>query len=339
MRYPGLRIAMMLVAAACGGFSAYAADEATLPRTGEIIAHDVNVRAGAHLNYEILTQLDKGDLVLVTARRGDWTRIAMPPGVLTWVSTTYVAEDGLVEGSHVNVRSGPALKYNVLCQLQRDAHVVIKERSEDGKWYGIVPPEAAGAYVSAEYVEDKGPPALYAAWAPRKEACLGSLATAERLRAYELKRPEGSIRFDAIIEHYRRIETNYADLPEARIAKRRIRELERLKKSVGEKIAGESTTETSSGDEATSGEASEHQERAKPKYLTAKGVVREISSESTKAGLYRITREDRWICIVKSGTLGLDTYVGKEVQVWGLEAPSEGWNLRTIVVSRIKLLE
>jgi uncharacterized protein YgiM (DUF1202 family) len=315
-------------------------------RTGEINVHDINVRAGAHLNYEILTQLDKGDLVLVKQTRGDWTRIAMPPGVLAWVSSRYVADDGVVEGEHVNVRSGPGLKYNLLCQLKRDDQVVIKETSEDRAWYGIAPPEAAGAWVYAKYVTDKGPASLYAEWAPRKAKCVALLASADRLRTYELKRPEAEIRFDAILANYRRIESDYADMPEARTAKHRIRELERIKADVTERLAARGST-TSADTEATekttsetqTNAATEQEEQPEAKYLTARGVLREISRESTSKGLYRITREDRWICIVKSGTLDLGAYAGKSVQVWGLEAPSEGWSLRTINVSRVKLLE
>lgn len=146
------------------------------PRTGEITAHDVNVRAGAHVNYEIVAQLDKGDLVLITGERGDWVRIAMPPGVLVWVSTKHVASDGLVESNRVNVRSGPALKYNVLCQLARDATVTITQHGEDGEWYGIEPPEAAGVYIYGEYVAAKGGAELYAQWAPRKATCTALLA-------------------------------------------------------------------------------------------------------------------------------------------------------------------
>ncbi len=310
------------------------------PRTGEINAHDVNIRAGAHLNYEILAKLDKGDLVLVTGTRGNWTRIAMPPGVLAWVSSSYVADDGLVEGNSVNVRSGPALKYNLVCQLKRDDQVVIKETSKDGGWYGIVPPEAAAAWVYAKYVTDKGPASLYAGWAPRKAKCMALLDTADRFRNYELKRPEATIRFDAILANYRRIETDYAELPEARTAKRRVREVERIRKDVLERFSAGGATEPSGDTGKTEVEPAEKSaEQEHTKYLTAKGVLREISRESTKAGLYRITKEDRWVCIVKSATLDLGTYAGKAVQVWGLEAPSEGWSLRTIVVSRIKLLE
>lgn len=310
------------------------------PRTGEITGHDVNVRAGAHLNYEITAKLDKGDLVLITGEHGEWLRIAPPPGVLVWVAAEYVASDGLVERDRVNVRSGPALKYNIVCQLRRDDHVVIKETSEKRDWYGIVPPEGAAAYVHAKFVADKGPAGLYAEWAPRKAECLALLASADRLRAYELKREEAQIHFDAILEGYRRIEADYADMPEARTAKHRIREIESLRDSVQSKLAGRGTGETTQGgSETQTGTSSESQGEETTKFLTATGVLREISHESTQKGLYRITKEDRWVCIVKSGTLDLAAYAGKTIQVWGVEAPSEGWSLRTISVSRIKLLE
>ncbi len=341
MRHLGLPIALTLTFILIAG--AARATEGAEIRTGEITAHDVNVRAGAHPNYEVVAQLDKGDLVLVTGTRGDWKRIAMPPGVLVWTSTAYVADDGLVEGQNVNVRSGPALKYNVLCQLKRDDQVVIKKTSKDGDWYGIVPPKAAGAFVYAKYVADKGPPDLYAKWAPRKAQCTALLASADNFRRYELKQPDAKVRFDAILANYRRIETDYPNLPEARIAQRRIREIERIKTATLERLAAAGGATDASGDEPSAGSAAEEttkkQTTPEPKYLTAKGVLREISRPSTSKGLYRITKEDRWVCIVKSATIELGPYAGKAVQVWGPEAPSEGWSLRTISVSRIKLLE
>jgi uncharacterized protein YraI len=349
MRHLGLLLALALTAAGAARAAEDAeppvestvepaAESAAEPRTGEVTGHDVNVRAGAHLNYEIMAKLDKGDLVLVTGVHGDWLRIAPPPGVLVWVATEYVASDGLVEGDRINVRSGPALKYNIVCQLKRDDRVVIKETSDKGDWYGIVPPEGTGLYLYAKYVADKGPAALYGEWAPRKAECLALLASAERLRAYELKRDEAQIHFDAILEGYRRIESDYGDMPEARAAKRRILEIERLRDSVQKKLAAGGAGESAQGTTETETSSQPQGEEA-PKFLTATGVLREISHESSKKGLYRITKEDRWVCIVKSGTLDLTAYAGKTVQVWGVEAPSEGWSLRTINVSRIKLME
>jgi uncharacterized protein YgiM (DUF1202 family) len=324
-------------------------------RTGEINAHDVNIRAGAHLNYEIVAKLDKGDLVLVKTRPGerpgDWARIAMPPGTLIWVSSEHVANDGIVESTNVNVRSGPGLNYNLICQVQRDERVIIKATSTDGKWYGIEPPEQASAWVYTKYVTDKGDAALYTEWAPRKAKCMALLASADHLRDYELKRPEADIRFAAILEMYGRVESDYADMPEARTAKHRIREVERIQKSIAARLgtttseeqtpaAGTTTgTATETTTETATETATETQTEPEPKYLKATGVLREISKESSRKGLYRVTKEDRWLCIVKSGTLDLGAYVGKSVEVIGLEAPSEGWSLRTINVSRVRLVE
>ena len=328
--------------AAAGG----EAEETPAPRTGEINTHEVNVRAGAHLNYEIVAQLDKGDLVLVTGTRGEWTRIAMPPGVLAWVSTDYVADDGLVEAANVNVRSGPGLKYNLLCQLQRDQQVIIRTQSEDGKWYGIVPPEAAAGWVSSALVTDKGDASLYAEWAPRKAKCLTLLTSADSVRNYELKRPEAEIRFDAILGNYKQIMDDYADMPEARTAKQRIREVERIRKDVEQRLGTtpstgqtETTSSTTSNTADTSTQTEETPTEPEGKYLKASGVLHEISKESTLKGLYRIMKEERWICIVKSQTIELGSYSGKTVEVIGTEAPSEGWSLRTINVQRIRLLD
>jgi SH3-like domain-containing protein len=340
-------LAVIVTAAAVATAAAAEIEESAQPRTGEINTHEVNVRAGAHLNYEIVAQLDKGDLVLVTGTRGEWTRIAMPPGVLAWVSTDFVADDGLVEAANVNVRSGPGLKYNLLCQLQRDAQVIIRTQSSDGKWYGIEPPEGAWAWVASELVDDKGDASLYAEWAPRKAKCLALLASADRFRNYELKRPEAEIRFDAILDNYKRIETDYADMPQARTAKMRTREIERIRKDVEERLGAARTSEQTQPATDTTGKTTDSTTTttdttpAEPevKYLKATGVLQEISKESTNKGLYRVMKEERWICIVKSQTIDLGSYAGKSVEVIGTEAPSEGWSLRTINVLRVRLLE
>jgi SH3-like domain-containing protein len=322
-----------------GGAVAAEEEEAVQPRTGEINAHEVNIRAGAHLNYEILTQLDKGDLVLVTGTRGDWTRIAMPPGVLAWVSSKFVAEDGLVEAENVNVRSGPSLKHNLLCQLDRDQQVVVVK--ESGEWYGIMPPDDAWAWVHSNLVDDKGEAALYTAWAPRKAKCMALLAAADDFRSKQLHQAEADIDFDAILANYQRLEKDYADMPEARTVKMRIREVERIRRDVEERLGNLAAAGTTTQEDTTSEttEQGEQPDEPEVKYLKATGVLREISKESTKKGLYRVTRDDRWICIVKSETIDLGTYAGKTVEVIGTEAPSEGWSLRTVDVLRVKLLE
>lgn len=89
------------------------------PHTAEVTAYDVNVRAGSSLNYEILTLLSKGDLVLVKGEWRDFYKIRLPEGVLCWVYADLVDEGGFVKRNQVNVRSGAALKYNVMCQLPR----------------------------------------------------------------------------------------------------------------------------------------------------------------------------------------------------------------------------
>jgi hypothetical protein len=130
----------------------------------------------------------------------------------------------------------------------------------------------------------------------------------------------------------------------------RRREVERVRTDVEQRLAAARAREqtqpststdadTPSGTTDSTTDTDTTPPESEVKYLKASGVLREISKESTKKGLYRITKDERWICIVKSGTLDLGSYGGKSVEVIGTEAPSEGWSLRTISVQRVRLLE
>lgn len=292
----------------------FAQDEHPYPYTAEVIAHDVNVRAGSHLNYEIITPLNKGELVLVVGDRRDWKKIKMPEGTLCWISKKYV-EDNVVVGNRVNIRSGSGLKFNVLCQLNRDHIVNVKKISGDGEWLGIEPPENAYAWIKRDFIKYKGRPEIYEAYIEKKQNCRRLFAQAEHYKDECLKKKE-DIPFDMIIYQYEEIIKKYPDFPEAKIAKKRIEQINNLSKlSIETRVADT------------------------PTYLTAKGKIQRLSKGLNRPGTHKLVREGKWICLLKSDSIDLDRYRNKQVQIWGEQISSKGWSIPTICVKKIRLLD
>jgi len=61
---------------------------------------------------------------------------------------------GIVTAGVLNVRARPGFRYEVVAQLHRgDIVVIVKEQD---KWYGIVPPENARAWVASQFVSSEG---------------------------------------------------------------------------------------------------------------------------------------------------------------------------------------
>ncbi len=292
----------------------FAQDEHSYPYTAEIVAHDVNVRAGSHLNYEIITQLNKGELVLVVGDRRGWKKIKMPEGALCWVSERYV-KDNVVIGNRVNIRAGAGLKFNVLCQLNRDHVVNVKKISDDGQWLGIEPPEHAYAWIKKDFIKYKGKPEVYEAYIEKKQNCRSLFAQVERYKDECLKKKE-DIPFDMIIYQYKEIIKKYPNFPEAKMAEKRIEGIGNLAKL---------STKTRAADT--------------PIYLTAKGKIQRLSKDSNRPGTHKLVKEGKWVCLLKSDTIELDRYRKKQVQIWGEQASSKGWSIPTINVKKIRLLD
>jgi len=134
--------------------------EITPPKSGEVSADRVNVRARASLIGERVTQLRKGDTVKVLAtvkinppKKGEpaeWLKIAMPAGGQTWVHMAFVKE-GKVTASKLNVRAGGSDRFSIVAHLAKDDEVKVKRTSAD--WIEIEHPEGAHAYVAAKFIE------------------------------------------------------------------------------------------------------------------------------------------------------------------------------------------
>ena len=339
----------------------YAEESSTgFPFTGIINAKDTNLRAGSNLNYEVVSQLQKGDIVYVHSEWMEWYKVKCPENVLLWVSDGFI-DSGLVTANKLNVRSGPDLKFNVICQLMKGDKVDVVKKSEDGKWIAIPPPDNAFLWINKQFVDKKGDSNIFEEHLSRRNEVKRLLKEQEDKYLNAMKNEATNpLLYDELILGFDDIAKRYSDFTEeAAMASRRSEQLRAMKKRYEEKLAAqmkkeadartasgtESLTETdklTKSSEATTivkkTETIEDEKSFQPRYLTAKGSV---SSSELVGGMkvYKVIEDKKIICIIKSKNIDLNQYVGKRAQIWGNEEYSAQWNKPLIEVNRIKLIK
>ncbi|HEY5909613.1 MAG TPA: SH3 domain-containing protein [Verrucomicrobiae bacterium] len=143
-----------------------------LPGPAVVDANHVNVRGQAKLKSEILTRLNKGQLVTVIEEitrntsaidePSAWAKIALPTNAHAWVSSAFVdSTNKTVIPKKLNLRSGPGENYSVIGMLQRGDQVA--EIGAKGAWTEIVPPANAYAFVAAQFLKQEAPAAMQVA--------------------------------------------------------------------------------------------------------------------------------------------------------------------------------
>ncbi len=130
-----------------------AAESSAIVKDGRI-----NVRGKPTLVGEVVTQLQKGEKVVVleeitianpkTNEPPRWFRIQMPPNTPVWVYAPYIDPAGkTVKVSKVNLRAGPGENFSVIGRLDRGAAVSEIRRVED--WMEIETPPGVYGFVAA----------------------------------------------------------------------------------------------------------------------------------------------------------------------------------------------
>ena len=125
---------------------------------------NVNVRAQAHINSEVVTHLKAGETVTVleeitlkhpkTDEPSRWARITLPAGTHVWVNSSYLSESNQsVKVPKLNIRSGAGENYSVIGTLVKgDA---IKTVTTKGEWTEIEAPTNAFGFVAAHLLTHK----------------------------------------------------------------------------------------------------------------------------------------------------------------------------------------
>lgn len=119
----------------------------------------VNVRGKPSLVGEVITQLQKGEKVVVleevaitnpkTNEPPRWARIQMPADTPVWVHASFIDPAAMtVKASRLNLRAGPGENFSVVGRLGRGMPVKEIRRVED--WLEIETPPGAYAFVAAD---------------------------------------------------------------------------------------------------------------------------------------------------------------------------------------------
>jgi hypothetical protein len=157
----------------------------------------VNVRGGAGLVHEVVTQLRKGEMVVVLepvvlarASQGEpthWFKIMLPANTPVWVNANFVSSSNTVSGSRLNVRGGPGENYSVLARLLKGDAIQPIRTVDD--WIEIHPPTNAVAFVAATYLAYSGPVAPVLAESPKSAETEAAPAPKPVVPAPEPARP------------------------------------------------------------------------------------------------------------------------------------------------------
>ena len=127
------------------GLLAHTAQALEIGEDARVKADRVNLRAQPGLNYEVVLQMNYGDVLTVAELAGEeWIGVAPPRNAHAWVHRDYV-KNGKVAPARLNARSGPGINYSIMGRLGRGADIVPVE--EFGDWIKIVAPENARLWI------------------------------------------------------------------------------------------------------------------------------------------------------------------------------------------------
>lgn len=144
-----------------------AAEEIAVVRDGR-----VNVRGQPSLVGEVITQLQKGEKVVIleqitaakakTNEPSRWARIQMPANTPVWLYAPFIdPANKTVKVSRLNLRAGPGENYSVVGRLERGAAVTEIRRVED--WMEVETPPGAYGFVAADLLTKAEPGTVFTA--------------------------------------------------------------------------------------------------------------------------------------------------------------------------------
>jgi uncharacterized protein YgiM (DUF1202 family) len=132
------------------------------PGAAEIVVNHVNVRGQAGLKGEVITHVQKGDIVNVISQitldkhkadePAQWAKISLPTNVTVWVNSKFIdATTKTVTPKKLNLRGGPGENYSVVGVVEKGA--AITESGTKGDWTKIEAPSTSYAFIAAMYLK------------------------------------------------------------------------------------------------------------------------------------------------------------------------------------------
>jgi SH3-like domain-containing protein len=141
------------------------------PAPAVVKGETVNVRGQPSIFSEVITQLKKGEKVVVLEEivlkkpkpddSPKWARIQMPANTPVWVAASFIdTNTSTVKPPKLNVRAGPGENYSVVGLLKKDE--AVKSIRVQNTWMEIECPTNAYAFIASELLGPASPEAVAA---------------------------------------------------------------------------------------------------------------------------------------------------------------------------------
>jgi uncharacterized protein YgiM (DUF1202 family) len=125
------------------------------PFIGKVKDDNVNIRAGANQNFEILAKANSGDFLYVSEEAYGWYKVRLPKSAHCYVAKDFIEkkDDAAVSKTgSLNLRAKPNRESSVVGQVHKGDKVRIVSEDIDG-WYEIFPTENSFGWVRADLIE------------------------------------------------------------------------------------------------------------------------------------------------------------------------------------------
>lgn len=325
--------------------------EGELPFVGRVTGNRVNVRVGSNANTAVVTQLNKGKLVLVLEEDDAFFFIEPPEGTTFWIYSRLV-RDGWPKSDDVNVRSGPGTHYPIVCQVDKNTSLDIVEEKE--KWIRIRPPQGSTAKINKDYVVYFSTPENYAAKLEEEKISQEQFKEIEAFRRVELNKSMMEINFDLLLGKYQNLLDQFPGSPltdkiEARIkdtqskkevAERELRAQEMRRKRAAVRIPKKSDPQSTTKVIQTTKKPKVVKKNPEAVLLSFEGLLRPIRKQSNFQFTHQLQGgflNTRRLCLLSAPQINLSSYHNKKVRVWGQFVNADNEGLSGIRVERIEL--
>lgn len=322
-----------------------------LPYMGRVQGSRVNVRAGSGANSVVLTQLNRGDLVLVLNQDQDWCQIEPPKGTAFWIYTKLL-KDGWPKTDGVNVRSGPGTHYAAVCTVDTTTSLLILESA--GEWTKIAPPPNARVLISRDYVSYFSSPDGYEEKLLAEERSKELFKEAEAFRRAELRKSMAEIDFEAILKKYNaikdvfpeaamidQVDSRIADTEaKMKVAARELEAAEMRRKRAAVRIPPKETIKTPAKPAKKMSAVRIDKKKKEEVLLSFEGRLRPVKNIPGKIFTHQLQGgflNTRRLCLLSAPDIDLSSYHNKKVRVWGEFVAAEGAGVSGIRVERIEL--
>ncbi len=312
-------------------------EELLVSFVGICTGNKVNVRAGADINYEVITQINKDNKIVILGKSYKWYKIKIPRGTDCFVHKDYIqSKDNLrmIKGDHINIRSAPDIKHSVLGQLNNNDPIKIKAR--EGDWYRIAAPKEFCAWVYSDFIKYYS---TLAEFELEQERIGQRQDLFEQLEYDYKKQTAGSVfkaDFSKLSKSYQQFLNKYPQSPESDIILKRI---ESLRLKIAEKEYKQGSAQLRAKIKAVE---EEQRRREQAKILpppTAVGQIEDLGMIINRPGTHKLITRGQTAYYLRSQKCDLNKHIYYPVRIWGQILTLPQWNKPVIEVRMVKPLE